>query len=138
MQVIVADLLGDLHEVAGTFDFAYDWEFLHHIFPEDRETCIKTANRMLNPGTPYLSVCFSEDDPPIRRNRENPEDPDRDDALLLLGARDPGARLHVFHHPGAEDDRDRRQVRPASCRLPAGGAALNSLVGRIWNGKMCR
>ena len=29
-----ADLLGDLREVEGTFDFAYDWEVLHHIYPE--------------------------------------------------------------------------------------------------------
>jgi len=62
-RFIVADLLGDLHEVEGTFDFAYDWEFLHHIFPEDRETYIRNVHRILNPGALYFSVCFSEDDP---------------------------------------------------------------------------
>jgi SAM-dependent methyltransferase len=62
-RFIVADLLGDLHEVTGTFDFAYDWEFLHHIFPEDREVYIRNVHRLLNPGAPYFSVCFSEDDP---------------------------------------------------------------------------
>jgi SAM-dependent methyltransferase len=62
-RFIVADLLGDLHEVSGTFDFAYDWEFLHHIFPEDRETYIKNVHNLLNRGAPYFSVCFSEDDP---------------------------------------------------------------------------
>jgi SAM-dependent methyltransferase len=62
-RFIVADLLGDLHEVTGTFDFAYDWEFLHHIFPEDRETYIRNVQRILNPGATYFSVCFSEDDP---------------------------------------------------------------------------
>jgi SAM-dependent methyltransferase len=60
---IVADLLGDLHEVAGTFDFAYDWEFLHHLFPEDRVTYIRNVYKILNPGATYFSVCFSEDDP---------------------------------------------------------------------------
>ena len=60
---IVADLLGDLHEVTGTFDFAYDWEFLHHIFPEDRETYIKNVHKITNPGATYFSVCFSEKDP---------------------------------------------------------------------------
>jgi SAM-dependent methyltransferase len=62
-RFIVADLLGDLHEVTGTFDFAFDWELLHHIFPEDRETYVRNVQRILNPGAMYLSVCFSEDDP---------------------------------------------------------------------------
>jgi cyclopropane fatty-acyl-phospholipid synthase-like methyltransferase len=62
-RFVVADLLGDLHEVTGPFDFAYDWEFLHHIFPEDRKTYIKNVNNLLNPGATYFSVCFSEKDP---------------------------------------------------------------------------
>jgi len=62
-RFIVADLLGDLHEVEDTFDFAYDWELLHHIFPEDRETYIKNVSTILNPGGTYFSVCFSEKDP---------------------------------------------------------------------------
>ena len=62
-RFIVADLLGDMHEVADTFDFAYDWEVLHHIFPEDRETYVKNVRKILNPGATYLSVCFSETDP---------------------------------------------------------------------------
>jgi len=60
---IVADLLGDLHEVQGQFDFGYDWELLHHIMPPDRETYVKNVSTLLNPGATYLSVCFSEDDP---------------------------------------------------------------------------
>jgi SAM-dependent methyltransferase len=62
-RFIVADLLGDLHEVGGTFDFAFDWELLHHIFPEDRQTYVRNVHRILNPGATYLSVCFSEEDP---------------------------------------------------------------------------
>jgi len=62
-RFIVADLLGDLHEVTDTFDFAYDWEFLHHIFPEDRQTYIKNVQKVLNPGATYFSVSFSEKDP---------------------------------------------------------------------------
>lgn len=62
-RFIVADLLGDMHEVTDTFDFAYDWEVLHHIFPEDRETYVKNVRKILNPGATYLSVCFSETDP---------------------------------------------------------------------------
>jgi 2-polyprenyl-3-methyl-5-hydroxy-6-metoxy-1,4-benzoquinol methylase len=30
---LVANVLGDLDEVGETFDFAYDWELLHHISP---------------------------------------------------------------------------------------------------------
>lgn len=60
---IVADVLGDLHEIRQTFDFAYDWELLHHIFPEQRKTYIKNVHRLLNPRGKYLCVCFSELDP---------------------------------------------------------------------------
>ena len=60
---LVADVLGNFNEVNGTFDFAYDWELLHHIFPEQRETYIKNVYKILNPKGKYLSVCFSESDP---------------------------------------------------------------------------
>jgi len=62
-KFIVADLLGDLHEVTDIFDFAFDWEFLHHIFPEDRETYIRKVYKLLKPEATYFSVCFSEKDP---------------------------------------------------------------------------
>jgi cyclopropane fatty-acyl-phospholipid synthase-like methyltransferase len=62
-RFIVADLIGDLQEVKETFDFAYDWELLHHIFPEDRETYVQHVHSILNPGGSYLSVSFSETDP---------------------------------------------------------------------------
>jgi SAM-dependent methyltransferase len=62
-RFIVANLLGDMHEVTDRFDFAYDWEVLHHIFPEDREKYVKNVRKILNPGATYLSVCFSETDP---------------------------------------------------------------------------
>jgi len=59
---IVGDVLGDLKEVNGTFDFAYDWELLHHIFPEQRLKYVKNVYELLNPKGHYLSVCFSEED----------------------------------------------------------------------------
>ena len=62
-KFIVADLLGDLHEVTDLFDFAFDWEFLHHIFPEDRGTYIRNVYKILKPQATYFSVCFSEKDP---------------------------------------------------------------------------
>jgi len=58
---VVADVLGDLTEIADKFDFAYDWELLHHIFPEAREKYIENVWRLLNPKGRYLSVCFSEE-----------------------------------------------------------------------------
>ncbi|HHW19691.1 class I SAM-dependent methyltransferase [Thermodesulfovibrio thiophilus] len=61
-RFLVTDLLGDLHEIDETFDFAYDWELLHHIFPGDRETYAKNVHKLLNPGGKYLSVCFNEGD----------------------------------------------------------------------------
>jgi len=60
---LVADVLGDLDEVKETFDFAYDWELLHHIFPEKRKKYVENVYRILNPRGKYLSVCFSEKDP---------------------------------------------------------------------------
>jgi SAM-dependent methyltransferase len=60
---IVADVLSEMTEVQDIFDFAYDWELLHHIFPQDREKYIKNVCRLLNPGGQYLSVCFSEKSP---------------------------------------------------------------------------
>jgi 2-polyprenyl-3-methyl-5-hydroxy-6-metoxy-1,4-benzoquinol methylase len=62
-RFIVADVLGDLHEITETFDFAYDWEVLHHIFPEDRDKYVKNVFRLLGPGGKYLSACFNEEDP---------------------------------------------------------------------------
>jgi cyclopropane fatty-acyl-phospholipid synthase-like methyltransferase len=60
---VVADLLGDLHEVQGKFDFGFDYELLHHFMPEERETYVKNVASLLSPGATYLSVCFSEEDP---------------------------------------------------------------------------
>ncbi len=59
-RFVVADVLGDLAEIRETFDFAYDWELLHHIFPPDRGKYIGNVSRLLGPGGRYLSVCFSE------------------------------------------------------------------------------
>ena len=59
-KFIVADVLGDLSEIDCAFDFAFDWELLHHLFPEQRETYVKNVHRLLNPGGKYYSLCFSE------------------------------------------------------------------------------
>lgn len=59
---LVANVLGDLDEVNETFDFAYDWELLHHIYPGKRKKYVENVYRILNPGGKYLSVCFNEKD----------------------------------------------------------------------------
>ena len=63
-RFLVADMLGDLKKkVNKSFDFAYDWEVLHHIYPENRMKYIENVYKLLNPGGKYFSVCFSEEDP---------------------------------------------------------------------------
>ena len=62
-RFIVADLIGDLHEITDRFDFAFDWEFLHHIFPDDRKKYVHNVSKILTKGAWYFSVSFSETDP---------------------------------------------------------------------------
>ena len=57
---LVANVLGNMNEVEGKFEFAYDWELLHHIFPEQRQRYVKNVYKILNPRGKFLSVCFSE------------------------------------------------------------------------------
>ena len=59
---VVANVLGDLFEVKEKFDFAFEWELLHHIFPEQRRIYVENVHKLLVPGGNYLSVCFSEKD----------------------------------------------------------------------------
>ena len=61
-RFVAADILGGLPEIIETFDFAYDWSLLHHVFPEDRKRYVETVHRLLVPSGTYLSVCFSEKD----------------------------------------------------------------------------
>lgn len=62
-QFIVADVLHAGEQIQDTFDFAFDWEVLHHVFPQKRKRYIESVFRLLNPGGTYLSVCFSDKDP---------------------------------------------------------------------------
>ncbi len=57
-----ADLLGSLAKFSGQFDFAYDWEVLHHIFPEHRESYVRNVHNLLRPNGIYFSLCFSFED----------------------------------------------------------------------------
>jgi SAM-dependent methyltransferase len=61
---LVADIFNDLRDhVMGPFDFAYDWEVLHHVYPRNRKKFAENVYGVLNPGGKYLSVCFSVKDP---------------------------------------------------------------------------
>jgi SAM-dependent methyltransferase len=61
-RFVAADVLGGLAEISETFEFAYDWSLLHHVFPPERQGYVETVHRLLVPGGKYLSVCFSEQD----------------------------------------------------------------------------
>lgn len=58
-----ADFLTGPDVLEGGFDFAYDWEVLHHVFPEDRPRYVRLVRGLLRPGGRYLSVCFSDASP---------------------------------------------------------------------------
>ncbi len=62
-QFTVTDVVSDLPGFDERFDFAYDWELLHHIFPEDRDRYIRNVSNLLTTDGRYLSVCFSEESP---------------------------------------------------------------------------
>ena len=61
-KFITADVVDQLSEISGRWDFAYDWGLLHHILPEHREKYVKNVYGILNPKAKYLSLCFSEKD----------------------------------------------------------------------------
>jgi len=59
---LITDVVEELDQFMETFDFAYDWELLHHIFPEKRKKYVENVHGILNLKGKYLSVCFSEKD----------------------------------------------------------------------------
>jgi SAM-dependent methyltransferase len=61
-RFLALDLTAEAAGLDAAFDFAYDWEVLHHVFPEERAQYISNVHRMLRPHGRYLSVCFSEED----------------------------------------------------------------------------
>jgi SAM-dependent methyltransferase len=65
-EFIVADVLNAPDHLHESFDFAYDWEVLHHVFPQKRKRYMENVHRLLKPGGKYLSVCFSNNNPQFR------------------------------------------------------------------------
>jgi SAM-dependent methyltransferase len=64
-RFVARDMTDVVEGFDSTFDFAFDWEVLHHVFPEDRVRYVSNVHRMLRSGGKYLSLCFSEEEPPI-------------------------------------------------------------------------
>ena len=62
-KFITADVLGNLNEIPGKYDFVYDWDLLHHIFPQYRRKYLENVCRIMKPEGYYFSVCFSEESP---------------------------------------------------------------------------
>ncbi len=62
-RFLAADVTGDLSQFTATFDFAFDWELLHHLAPEQRIPYVRNVSASLKAGGRYLSLCFSEQDP---------------------------------------------------------------------------
>ena len=66
---ISADLSEDLPvDFPCGFDFAFEWEVLHHILPDKREKYIRNVNSLLNSGARYLAVCFHENNLAFERS----------------------------------------------------------------------
>jgi len=61
-RFVVGDVVQGIPNLDAVFDFAYDWEVLHHVAPVEREAYARNVARMLRPGATYLSVAFSEAD----------------------------------------------------------------------------
>jgi len=62
IQFLITDICKNLELTQPTFDFAFDYEFLHHNFPVNRELFAKYIAKLLNQGAYYLSIDFSEED----------------------------------------------------------------------------
>ena len=61
-RFVAGDVMEGVPRLDDSFDFAFDWEVFHHIFPDEREAYVRNVHRMLRTGATYLSVSFSEHD----------------------------------------------------------------------------
>ncbi len=63
IELLVGGPLPGFPEDIGSFGFAYEWNVLHHVMPEDREKWVRNVAGVLDDGAYYLSTCFAEADP---------------------------------------------------------------------------
>ncbi len=59
---LAGDVTGIMNTMNEAFDFAFDWDVLHHVFPENRKNYVANVVKLLKPEGHYLSVCFHEKD----------------------------------------------------------------------------
>jgi SAM-dependent methyltransferase len=59
---ISGDITEDAEIVKDKFKFAFDYEVLHHVFPDKRNKYVNNVYNLLEPDSFYMSVCFSEKD----------------------------------------------------------------------------
>lgn len=62
-KFIQLDMISELPNLNEQFDFALEWEILHHIFPEDRESYLNNVSKILQTNALYFAVHFAEGDP---------------------------------------------------------------------------
>lgn len=62
VRFVAADVTQTLDLPEERYDFGWDWEMLHHVFPERRLPYVHNLATVLAPGALHLSVCFSEHD----------------------------------------------------------------------------
>lgn len=58
----VVNVLKNFDRFKGSYDFIFDWQLLHHIYPEYRHNYVRNIHRLLKKDGYYLSVCFNEGD----------------------------------------------------------------------------
>lgn len=56
------DLCKPINIALSPINLAYEFEVLHHIYPEYRELYVQNVCKLLAEGSYYLSICFSEKD----------------------------------------------------------------------------
>ncbi|MGD0954004.1 MAG: class I SAM-dependent methyltransferase [Methanotrichaceae archaeon] len=128
---IVADVLGDLNEVKETFDFAYDWELLHHIFPEERKKYVQNVHRMLNPKGKYLSVFFQRKRSPVWRFRKICKDSNRYHLIHFFRRRTERPLRSLLQQKRIKNDRGRRQIWTSYRKLRFYGEEMKNHGGQV-------
>lgn len=62
IDFICRDLTKDITNLPNNFKFAFEWEVLHHVFPDKREAYLQNISKLLSKGGKYFAVHFSEKD----------------------------------------------------------------------------
>lgn len=110
-RFVEGDVTEDVARHEGAFDLGYDWEVLHHVFPEKREAYVSNVHRMLRPGGNASLGMFQREGSGFRRHREVPTDAARHNALFLVGRGDQRTLFAEVPDSRTPHDSNRREVR---------------------------